>query len=92
MPCPYANVQDKGFWVLFSLLGWGLVNFASQQTILFDDLWNIGIKYGPLDYCTFSRMLLFGSPNFSDDMNSSIIYAVIKFIESTNRLSGSIYD
>ena len=67
-------------------------NFASQHTILFDDLWNIGIKYGPLDYCTFSRMLLFGSPNFSDDMNSSIIYAVIKFIESTNRLSGFIYD
>ena len=37
-------------------------------------------------------MLLFGNPKFSDNVNSGIIYAVIKFIESTNRFSGSIYD
>ena len=67
-------------------------NFANQRTVLFHDLRNIGIDYGPLDSSTFSRILLFGNPNFSDNVNSGIIYAVIKFIESTNRFSGSIYD
>ena len=66
--------------------------FPNQLTILFDNLQNIGIKYGPLGSSTFSRMLLFGNRNFSDTVNSDIIYAVIKSIESTNRFSGSIYD
>ena len=66
--------------------------FANQRTVSFDDLRNIGIGFGPLDSSTFSRILLFGNPNFSDNVNSGIIYAVIKFIESTNRFSGSIYD
>ena len=51
-----------------------------------------GINYGPFDASTLSRMLLFGNPKFSDNVNSGIIYAVIKFIESINRFSGSIYD
>ena len=37
-------------------------------------------------------MLLFGNPNFSDNVDSGVIYAVIKFIESTNRFRRSIYD
>ena len=57
---------------------------------LFDDLRNIGINYGPLDSSTLPRMLLFDNPKFSDNINSYIIYSVIKFIESTNRFSGSI--
>ena len=67
-------------------------NFTNQRTVLFDDLRNLGISYGPLDSSTLSMMLLFGNPKFSDNVNSGIIYAVIKFIESTNRFSGSIYD
>ena len=67
-------------------------NFTNQRTALFDDLRNIGINYGHSDFSTLSRMLLFGNPKFSDNVNSGIIYAVIKFIESTNRFSGSIYD
>ena len=67
-------------------------NFANQRTISFNDLRNIGINYGPSDSSTFSRMLLFGNPNFSDNVNSCIIYAANKFLESTNRFSGSIYD
>ena len=67
-------------------------NFANQGTLLFDDLQNIGINYGPLDASSFSRMLLFGNTKFSNNVNSGIIYAVIKFIESTSRFSGSIYD
>ena len=59
---------------------------------LFDDLRNIGIIYGPLDSSALSRMLLFDNPKFSDNVNSSNIYTVIKFIESTNRFSGSVYD
>ena len=67
-------------------------NFANQRTVLFDDLRNIDINYGPLDSSTLSRMLLFGNPKFSDNVNSGIIEAVIKFIESTNRFCGSTYD
>ena len=67
-------------------------NFANQSTNLFDDLRNIGINYGPLDFSALFRMLLFGNAKFSDNVNSGIIYAVIRFIESTNRLSRSIYD
>ena len=67
-------------------------NFANQSTVLFDDLRNIGRDYVPLDSSTFSRILLFANPKFSDNVNSGIIYANIKFIESTNRFSESIYD
>ena len=67
-------------------------NFANQRTVLFDDLRNIDINYGPLDSSALSRMLLFGNPKFTDNVNSDIIYAVINFIESTNRFSGSMYD
>ena len=67
-------------------------NFTNQRTVLFDDPRNIGINYGPLDSSALSRMLLFGNPKFSDNVNSGIIYAVIKFIESTNRFTRSIYD
>ena len=60
---------------------------------LFDDLQNMGINYGPLDSSAFSRMLLSGNPNFSNNGNSGIIYAaVIKCIKSTSRFSGSIFD
>ena len=62
-------------------------NFADQRTVLFDDLWNIVIDYGPLNSSTFARILLFGHSNFSDNVNSGIIYAVIEFFESTNRFS-----
>ena len=67
-------------------------NFANQGTVLFDDLRNIGISYDPLDSSTLSRMLLFGNPKFTDNVISGIIYAVINFIESTNRFSGSMYE
>ena len=50
------------------------------------------MNYGPLDSSTLSTMLLFGNPRFSGNVNGGIIYAAIKFIESTNRFSGSIYD
>ena len=67
-------------------------NLSNRRIVLFDDLRNIGINYDPLDSSTLSRMHLFGNPKFSDNVNSDIIYAVIKFIESTNRFSASIYD
>ena len=67
-------------------------NFANQRTSLFGDLINISIIYGPLDSSTLSRMLLFGNPKFSDNVNSGIIYTIIRFVESANRFSGSIYD
>ena len=67
-------------------------NFTNQRTVLFDDLRRIGINYGPLDSSSLSRMLLFGNPKFSDNVNNGIISTVINFIESTSRCSGSIYD
>ena len=32
-----------------------------------------------------------GNPKISDNVSSGIIYAAVKFIESTNRFIGSIY-
>ena len=64
-------------------------SFTNQRTVLFDDLRNIGMYYGPLDASTFSRMLLLGNLKFT--VNSGIIYLAIKFIGSTNGFSGLIY-
>ena len=65
-------------------------NFTSERTFLLVDLQDI--NYGSLDVSTLSRMILFGNPKFSDNIDSGIIYTVIKFTESTNRFSESIYD
>ena len=67
-------------------------NFANQRTVLLDDLRNLAINHGPLDSSTLPWMLLFGNPKFSCNVSSGIIHAVIKFIESINRFSGSIYN
>ena len=85
-PCRTNAVENTEHYLLHCS------NFANQHSILFDDLRNIGTNSGPLASSTLSRILLFGKPNFSDNVNSIRIYAVIKFIESTNRFSGSIYD
>ena len=84
--CRFNAVENTEHYLLYCS------NFANQRTVLFDDLRNTGINYGPLDSSTLSRMLLFGNSNFSDNVNRGIIYAVIKFIVSTSRFSGSIYD
>ena len=84
--CHTNAVEDTELYLL------NCSNFTNQRTVLFDDLRNLGINYSPLDSSTLSRMLLFGNPTFSDKVNSGLIYAAIKFIESTNRFSGSIYD
>ena len=67
-------------------------NFANQLNVLVDDLQNIDISYGPLDSSTSYRLLLFGDPKFSENVHRGIIYGVIKFIESTNRFSGCVYN
>ena len=84
-PCRTKAVENTEHYFLHCS------NFANQRTVLLDDLRNIGINYGPLDFSSLSRMLLFGTPKFSNKVNSGIIYAVIKFIESTDRFTGSIY-
>ena len=84
-PCRTKAVENTEHYLLHCS------NFANQRTVLFDDLRNIGINYGPLDFSSLSRMLLFANPKFSNKVNSGIIYAVIKFIESTDRFTGSIY-
>ena len=52
-------------------------NFANQHTVLFDDLPNIDINYGPLDSSSLSRMLLFSNPKFSDNVNSGIMMPLL---------------
>ena len=84
-PCRTKAVENTEHYFLHCS------NFANQPNVLFDDLRNIRINYGPLDFSSLSRMLLFGTPKFSNKVNSCIIYAVIKFIESTDRFTGSIY-
>ena len=66
-------------------------NFANQRTVLFDDLQNIDINYGPMNSSTLSRMLLFGNPQFFGNVNSGTIDAVIKFNESTNSFSADLF-
>ena len=84
-PCRTKAVENTEHYFLHCS------NFANQPNVLFDDLRNIRINYGPLDFPSLSRMLLFANPKFSNKVNSGIIYAVIKFIESTDRFTGSIY-
>ena len=84
--CHANAVEDTEHYLL------NFSNFTNQCTVLFNDLRDISINYGPLDSSALSRMLSFGNPTFSDNVNSGLIYAVIKFIESANRFSGSIYD
>ena len=82
--CPTNAVENTEHYLLHCS------NFTNQHTVLFYDLRNIDINSGPLYSFTLLRMLSFGNPKFN--VNSGIIYAVIKFIESTNRFSGSIFD
>ena len=82
--CPTNAVENTEHYLLHCS------NFANQHTVLFYELRNIDINSGPLNSFTLSRMLSFGNPKFN--VNISIIYAVIKFVESTNRFSGSIFD
>ena len=84
--CPTNAVENTEHYLLHCS------NFAKQRTVLFDDLRDIGINYGPLNSSTLFWMFLFGNSKFSDNVNSGIIYVVIKSIESTNRFSGSVYD
>ena len=84
--CQRNAVENTGHYLLYCS------NFAYQRTVLFDELRNIGINYGPLDSSTLSWMLLFGSPTFSDNVHSGTVYAVFKFTEWNNCFSGSIYD
>ena len=84
--CPTNAVENTEHYLLHCS------NFAKQRTVLFNDLRDIGINYGPLNSSTLPWMFLFGNSKFSDNVNSGIIYAVIKSIESTNGFSGSIYD
>ena len=84
-PCRTKAVENTEHYFLHCS------NFANQPNVLFDDLRNIRINYGTLDCSSLSRMLLFGTQKFSNKVNSGIIYAVIKFIESTDRFTGSIY-
>ena len=52
----------------------------------------VGINYNPLDSSILPRMLILGNLKFSNNVISSIIHCDIKFIESTNCFSGSIFD
>ena len=51
-----------------------------------------GLQFSNLKNESFPQFFLFGNPKFPDNINSDIFYAIINFIESTNRFSGSIYD
>ena len=84
--CPTNAVENTEHYLLHCS------NFAKKRTVLFNDLRDIRINYGPLNSSTLPWMFLFGNSKFSDNVNSGIIYAVIKSIESTNGFSGSIYD
>ena len=67
-------------------------NFSDHRTILFDDLRNIEVIIFPLSISTLCRMLLYGNPALADNVNREILHAVISFIISSNRFSGSLFE
>ena len=81
-------------------------NFSDHRTILFDDLRNIEVIIFPLSISTLCRMLLYGNPwrykellytsmgnpALAHNVNREILHAVISFIISSNRFSGSLFE
>ena len=59
-------------------------NFANQRTLLFDDLRNIGINYGPLYSSTYPRCFYFVTLSFL------ITLIAVQFMQLLNLLNQSI--
>ena len=64
--------------------------FSAYRKVLFDSLKNIGITLTAMNDESKLKTLLYGSTNFSSEINSSLINALIKFIISSGRFEGNL--
>ena len=67
-------------------------NFSTYRSVLFNDLHSLNLCILPLNASTLSRILLYGDPDIEDDRNRIVLETVIKYILSTSRFSGSLFD
>ena len=66
-------------------------NFPNERLNLFGDLQNLGIDIFPLNHVSFCRILLYGDPLLSDNLNRDMLNCVIKFILNSQRFSGPLF-
>ena len=66
--------------------------FSTYRSVLFNDLHSLNLCILPLNASTLSRILLYGDPDIEDDRNRIVLETVIKYILSTSRFSGSLFD
>ena len=67
-------------------------NFSTYRSVLFDDLHSLNLCILPVNASTLSRILLNGDPDIEDDRPRIVLETVIKYILSTSRFSGSLFD
>jgi len=66
-------------------------NFSNERLILFDSLRLLSINIIPLKPSCLSKLLLYGDPSFTNNVNCDILNLVIDFICDTNRFSGPLF-
>ena len=66
-------------------------NFINERHILFDNLRNLNICIFPLSSFHICKLLIYGDPKFSNELNRDIIISTIEFICSSDRFSGTLF-
>ena len=66
--------------------------FSTYRSVLFNDLHSLNLCILPLNASMLSRILLYGDPDIEDDRNRIVLETVIKYILSTSRFRGSLFD
>ena len=68
-----------------------VIETTAMLQSLFPDLRKLNISFIPFNVLSLCRIHLFGNPAFTDEINSESINTIIKFINSTNLFSGSLF-
>ena len=84
--CRTGAVEDTKHYLLHC------PNYAMQRLLLFDDLRNLHVSLFPLSRDALCDVLLFGYPECSSVYNSRVQCAVIKYIMTSGRFDGSIFN
>ena len=67
-------------------------NYLNERTLFFNDLSNLSMSLLPYCSDTLCEILLYGSRSFSEADNHLIINSVVRYIVSSERFSGSIFN
>ena len=57
-------------------------NYSNHRITLFVDLRKLNVSFIPFNTSTLCRILIFGNPTFTNDINREILNTIIKFIIS----------